>query len=364
MSSLSRNQAWISRSQNNSLVNLMKAARPECVDSEAKKPGSFGDVRNASDSFTLPGVEQQGLQNCLKRLFWSAVPTSSASQKYTPAGASTSASSTGATLQSAASRLPPFPNTQLPPNVSGVGSSPSPTPAATAQQAPSMFRFWVLLGVEGSRHSVRINHIAIDHNTNDGSFYRSLKECYRRSRGPMCYWLSMWRLHYCNVVKFKRVAPRWVITERKDLPTSLEYKYAPRPPHAENPPIPQHEFDMHLHACVQPCIWSRFHDCMPELNTTIVLESIPKKVSQFDVDSDQVVDAYAWGLEAKYAVSAMYVAIYHLIIFAFPFGFWAWWLHGHPNDLQGASVPATIALGLLSLFWSTNGILTEGRHAR
>ena len=60
-------------------------------------------------------------------------------------------------------------------------------------------------------------------------------------------------------------------------------------------------------------------------------------------------------------ISAAYVAFYHLLILALPFGFWGWWQATHPGDLQNASVPVTVVLTMLSLFWGTNGILTQGR---
>jgi hypothetical protein len=165
--------------------------------------------------------------------------------------------------------------------------------------------------------------------------------------------------------QFKRIAPQWVIKDRKDLPVQAEYVYAPRPPIAENPPIPQHEFEMHLNACAQPCRWfAPLHHCMPELSTTSTIQRIPKKdeIHAFDNPSHEDKYVYAWGLEAKHVVSALYVVIYHLLIFLVPFSFWGWWLSRHPDDIQGASVPVIAVFGMLSLFWSTNGILTEGRH--
>lgn len=172
----------------------------------------------------------------------------------------------------------------------------------------------------------------------------------------------------CNL-QFKRLAPRWVIRDRKDLPSGVEYEYDPRPPRATNPPIPRHEFEMHLNACDQPCRWSwfYFHECMPQLNTSSSITSIPKKHDRFNItaasSSNSPTDAFAWGLEARHSISALYLVIYHVLIVAGPFAFWAWWMTEYPGDLQNASVPVTVVLGLLSLFWSINGILTQGREA-
>lgn len=71
---------------------------------------------------------------------------------------------------------------------------------------------------------------------------------------------------------------------------------------------------------------------------------------------------YAWGLEAKYEISAAYVFLYHVLIAIIPFGLWGWWMRKHPNDLQGASVPATRVFVMVSLFWSASGILIQARQ--
>lgn len=101
---------------------------------------------------------------------------------------------------------------------------------------------------------------------------------------------------------------------------------------------------------------------MPQLDTSSAIACIPKKRNTFDTTSSNPIDVYAWGLEAKHVVSAAYVVIYHFVIFLLPFGFYGWWINKHPDDLQGASVPVTVILGLLSLFWSSSGLLTQGRH--
>jgi hypothetical protein len=105
---------------------------------------------------------------------------------------------------------------------------------------------------------------------------------------------------------------------------------------------------------------------MPELQTTSTVIRIPKKDDQpgfhREIHTDDPKYVYAWGLEAKLVVSACCVLVYHFLIFLLPFGFWGWWIAKHPSDMQGASVPVSVVLGLLSLFWLLSGILTEGRH--
>ena len=102
---------------------------------------------------------------------------------------------------------------------------------------------------------------------------------------------------------------------------------------------------------------------MPQLDASSAINCIPKRKNIFNTRSNNPIDVYAWGLEAKHIISALYLVVYHFIIFLLPFGLWGWWIKKHPDDLQGASVPITMVLGFLSLFWSTNGILTQGRHS-
>ncbi|KAH7086605.1 hypothetical protein FB567DRAFT_603720 [Paraphoma chrysanthemicola] len=286
-------------------------------------------------------------------------------KRYTPSGSSSSTPAQQAANQGPSQNVPGGPTTP------GQQQSQQTSGATTNQQSTSsltvstpLTKFWVLFGVQGPRPALEISHIEIQDQTNDSAFYRLLRKQYSQSRGRLCLWFSMWRIGYCEVVKFKRIAPKWVIMDRKDMPEKIEYIYTPRPPVAVNPPIPAHEFAMHLNACEQPCWWSAFHYCMPELDTSSCIATIPKKrdVHAFDAPSNDDKYVYAWGLEAKHVVSALYVVVYHVLIFLLPFGFWAWWMSKHPDDMQGASVPVTIVLGMLSLFWSTNGILTEGRH--
>lgn len=87
------------------------------------------------------------------------------------------------------------------------------------------------------------------------------------------------------------------------------------------------------------------------------LKRIPNRQRCFESDQTSPV----WGLSAIFAVSSTHVLIYHCIMVAGPFAFFAWWLRVYPDDLQNASVPVTVVLGALSLFWSGSGILTRQR---
>jgi hypothetical protein len=94
---------------------------------------------------------------------------------------------------------------------------------------------------------------------------------------------------------------------------------------------------------------------MPPLGGDKNLKRIPRRKICFEMDSTSPI----WGLEAVFAVSFAYVFVYHCVMLAGPFAFFTWWLKAHPDDFQNASIPATVVLGALSLFWSGAGILTS-----
>lgn len=148
-----------------------------------------------------------------------------------------------------------------------------------------------------------------------------------------------------------------MVREHRDLPTHQDYQYSPRAGAADamNPPISPHEFDALFYTCRFPCTWPIPHDCILPPTGVRHLERIPKRRRCFESDQTSPV----WGLEAVFAVSSAYVFVYHCIMVAGPFAFFAWWLRVHPDDLQNASVPVTVVLGALSLFWSSAGILTS-----
>ena len=70
----------------------------------------------------------------------------------------------------------------------------------------------------------------------------------------------------------------------------------------------------------------------------------------------------AWGLQAQHVISLVHVLLYHVLILVGTFVFWAWWNVRHPNDLQNAAVPLTVVTTLLSLFWTSTGILKRLRE--
>lgn len=145
-----------------------------------------------------------------------------------------------------------------------------------------------------------------------------------------------------------------------DIPNDTLYEYTPRPPIAEIPPVGPHEFEYNLHPyCGSGCKFSAFHDCVEPPSGDSLLSRIPKRRGYLMFGTDSI--KTAWGIQARHKLHALIVCIYHLLIIAGPFVFWGWWQSSSPGDFQNASIPLTVVLGLLSLFWSSAGVLKAFR---
>ena len=133
------------------------------------------------------------------------------------------------------------------------------------------------------------------------------------------------------------------------------YNYDPRPRHADDPPISSHEFAAAFSACGDRCMLAYFHDCSRVPATSFAIKRIPKRKANVEMETGG--REYVWGLQAQHAISFLFVLFYHLAVVGGPLFFWVWWLIQHPGDLQSAAVPLSILVTLLSLFWSSVGIL-------
>ena len=148
-----------------------------------------------------------------------------------------------------------------------------------------------------------------------------------------------------------------------ELPTAPEYEYEPRPP--EPPGVSRDTFEHLVSACIQPCWMRKIHTCWTiEDHEAELVGCLPKRQSVFEFSRQSTRDRIFWGLEARYRVVAWRILVMHLAILAISFGLWGWWQRNHPNDLQGASTPLTVALLLTSIFWSTTGILEPSRQQK
>lgn len=130
---------------------------------------------------------------------------------------------------------------------------------------------------------------------------------------------------------------------------SALYDYNPRPPDAIPPVIP-HAFELALSTCTPHCILKPFHDCLEPREGGYILDRIPKRKAPLLLETPG--RELAWGISAQCNISFLHMLFYHFLIFVGTLAFWAWWLVVHPNDLQNASVPVTVALGFVSLLWA------------
>jgi hypothetical protein len=116
-------------------------------------------------------------------------------------------------------------------------------------------------------------------------------------------------------------------------------------------------FAVCLQVCDVNCKWPLFnpwHDCIRLPCRYYRLRCIPKKKSEFDLQSDDI-GIVAWGLEADYAISFVFVAVYHLVPLLAALGFWIYWLVRFPGDWQNAAVPLLTVLALFAVLWMPFG---------
>ncbi|KAF5548437.1 hypothetical protein FMEXI_4787 [Fusarium mexicanum] len=217
----------------------------------------------------------------------------------------------------------------------------------------------ILFGVPVGLKTLHV--ISIPVHQPDSNVFPQLKTEYRRIRGRWRAWFSFWQLSHCNFVKFESIARNIVVVCGQDLPkaTDLDYDYTPKPPQASIPPVHPHIFEAAFNSCTggkcrNP---SPFHDCY-EFEETTYIKRIPKKKTPL---SPGTIDIPIWGLEARHCISCFHVIIYHLLILVPPFVLWGWWMSRHPDDIQSASVPMTVVLAMISMFWSATGIMKQFR---
>ncbi|KAL2074995.1 hypothetical protein VTL71DRAFT_8775 [Oculimacula yallundae] len=237
------------------------------------------------------------------------------------------------------------------PTVQGVRVTVTPFPT------PELY---VIFGVKGSRRTLEIAQLIVSTLDDDGVFFQQLRQQYKRHRGFLRYWLSIWQLSYCDFVKFEKIRADRVIYTKNDLPIDPIYEYTPRPPDVELPPILPHEFELAFSSCSLSCKLSHFHDCIEAPTGTSALSRIPKRTAALELKTS--VREPAWGIQAQHSISFVRLVWYHLGIFAGTFGFWAWWQVRHPGDVQSAATPLTVVGLFLSLFWSSSGALPAFRR--
>lgn len=96
----------------------------------------------------------------------------------------------------------------------------------------------------------------------------------------------------------------------------------------------------------------RWHRCRHTPTTSNeAIQSIPRRETALDVNIDH--SEIFWGLHVKEKFSIFAIVVYNLIAMSLSFAFFFWWISdSKEKDLSNGSVPATLTLAGLSLFWA------------
>jgi hypothetical protein len=139
------------------------------------------------------------LTSLVARLMASMAPQSAAGRRYTPPNITRSSSSSATPnsqgTDAGPSRINPPNHAQATDQV----ASPGICTKMRQQTNPNGLR--ILFGVKGPSPALRLEQIEIEDATKDSDLYDQLRKHYKLNRGRFRYWLSFWRLGYCEVVK-------------------------------------------------------------------------------------------------------------------------------------------------------------------
>jgi hypothetical protein len=120
------------------------------------------------------------------------------------------------------------------------------------------------------------------------------------------------------------------------------------------PPIGRHQFYDRFHVCDKPRpMFHFYHKCRSfDKRTRDLLKLFPKCTSTLVEESDKQ-EAF-WGIVAREQPSVFRLLLYNFTCALPCIVFFFMWLFswGHSGDLQNASVPLSIMVGSLSVFWS------------
>jgi hypothetical protein len=214
-------------------------------------------------------------------------------------------------------------------------------------------------------------------------FFKKLRSEYFRLRGFWRSRLSVWRYSHCDFYKvsqaynlnFENLLLIYIQCEKfdehdyaprqKDQYPDLsneDYTYRPKPIN-DMPPISEHEFHKRFYSSNPFKLFHGhpFHRYSKYKCNKVnrkghcreILELLPKKLSQLDESSDQ--REFFWGIYAREVVCLRWVLFYNIIcMLPLMWFFFFMWIFqwGHTSDLQDASMPITMMIGLLSVFWS------------
>ncbi|KAI1660367.1 hypothetical protein F4813DRAFT_349696 [Daldinia decipiens] len=187
-------------------------------------------------------------------------------------------------------------------------------------------------------------------------FFSEMRKEYFRLRGFLRNWSSIWRYSHCDFYQCKKFDDYWFVPIQKNMfpeTTNKDYEYTPKPM-KPIPPISKHEFFKRFYACHNPRPISHwYHECkMLGCSSYKILKLFPKKKTELNEAAESNEDF--WGIYAREHISFLWVLGYNLICILPMLAFFVAWIlpEGYGTDLQNPSMPFSMMLGMLSLFWS------------
>jgi hypothetical protein len=229
----------------------------------------------------------------------------------------------------------------------------------------------------------------------DSAFFKDLRTRNASVRGLLRHALSIWQPDHCHFVKVSvhasgsnpcdliwyslttKYLPEVVSAVRKEHPEPSNYQYQPRPPDA----TPDEQIHYHiwskllyppcsegfLHRTFGKCpkMWLWNHDCLPELFThqQRLLSRIPQRDSPWLKNTADIEDT--WGLYVQNVPHLAYAIAYQLLFLLGPFV--SLFISSRSRsdegtkettwDLQNASTPLSLAIGVLGTFWTWSQLL-------
>jgi hypothetical protein len=125
-------------------------------------------------------------------------PTALSSTTTTTTGVqATTTGQTSVNPQTPAQVPQPLPANQQLTSVSGSGSPPS--------------LRWIIFGTQPYNKTAELEHIEIDDFTNDSRFFRYLRDHYRKHRGLLSRWFSIWSIGACDGVRVRVRSTIWAL---------------------------------------------------------------------------------------------------------------------------------------------------------
>lgn len=288
----------------------------------------------------------------------------SAGSEITPGGNATITASSSGAANSLLNSLEPSQNTPSAGSYTPPHTSPGINILPTNQQSPPTVALHLILGTEGRKKwSLSVDQVQLMRWTTGGDAINKIMQTYRSLRGPWRLWLSVYKLDTCIFTAFRKYRRDRVksSTSEEHIPQGDDdYEYEPQkcyPPTDERPLIDRSEFKDYLNFC-QPSCWLNFspwHECNPPSEEARLVVRVPKKRSPWLLDIKG--ESTAWGVQCTFEISGFRVFIWHVVIFALPFSFWAWWQNRHPDDVQSAAVPLALVIAGVAAFWQGAGVL-------